>query len=109
DVRPFIAWGIRGQDGEREADPLRHLPAEPDRLDSEPSGERHGPGCVELGGLEAAGAKEFELGTFGQKGVDLAVDELVALPVLTLLGDYPPAQDADLLDGVSIRDRLDGV
>ena len=44
-----------------------------------------------------------------QERVDLAIDELVAGPVLALLDDDPPAEDADLLDGVGVRDRLDGV
>ena len=66
-------------------------------------------GSVRLSGLEAAGAQEFELGPLGKERVDFAVDELIALDVFALLGDDPPAEDSDLLDGVGVRDRLDGV
>ena len=71
--------------------------------------KRHRAGGVSLGGLEAAGAQELELRPLGQERVDLAVDELVAGLVFALLDDDPPAEDADLLDGVGVRDRLDGV
>ena len=74
-----------------------------------PAGSVTAPVGVRLGGLEAAGAEELELRPLGQQRVDLAVDDLVAGPVLALLDDDPPAEDADPLDGVGVRDRLDGV
>ena len=74
-----------------------------------PAGSVTAPVASVWAGLKLLARRNSNSGRSGSKRVDLAVDDLVARPVLALLDDDPPAEDADLLDGVGVRDRLDGV
>src|SRR5262249_14853514 len=75
----------------------------------EPGGQNHAPFRVRLGWLEAAGAQELEFRPLRQQAVDFTIRDAVTGLVFALLYDDPPAENADLLDRVGVRDRLDGV
>ena len=109
DVGALVGRGHRRQNRQREADTLRNLPTELDGLDAEPGRNDYAPFRFDLGRFEAADSQELELWSLRQERVDLAIDDLVAGVVLALLHDDPPAEDANLLDGVGVRDGLDGV
>src|SRR5262249_562897 len=90
---------VRRQDCEREADSLRHPPAQLDGPDAETRPLDEVSSFDDLR-LEAGRPEELELGADRQEGVDLAVDDAVADPEFPLLDDDPPTEDPSHLNGI---------
>src|SRR5262249_23088084 len=109
DISTRFGRGSGRQDREREAYSLGNLSPHSDRFDPKSGWQSCVAGCVCLGRLEAAGSEEFKFWPFGEKGVDLAINDLVTHLVLALFHDNPPAQHANLLNRIRVRNRFDGI